>query len=177
LVNTLADDESNSVTAYGRMEFFWAWLIAATGASILGDVVHALLNTSAGSSTIAAAAALVPPVVLLGSTHGVHALVLSRIVGAAYWVALSITVALVLCAFVLSFEALRELAIVSAGMRTSIAWLRPLAIDLSITGSMVALLALTSAQRSEQVDEEPEHVAEVVALPVHSLRMRLCVCR
>ncbi|WNM74162.1 membrane protein [Mycobacterium Phage Nergal] len=143
----------------GATRFFWAWLIGATCASILGNVVHALLNTSAASPSIAAAAALVPPVVLLGATHGVHALVRSRIVGAAYWCALAVTVALAVCAFVLSFEALRELAVVWAGMRPTIAWLWPLAIDLSITGSTIALLALTGQARDAQrTDEHAEHV-------------------
>lgn len=137
------------------VRFFWGWLIAATVASIAGNVAHAALNPGAANPAVAAAAAVVPPVVLLGATHGVHALVRSRIVGGAYRAALCITVALALCAFVLSFEALRELAIVWAGIRPAIAWLWPLSIDLSITGSTVALLALTGAQRAEQLDEQP----------------------
>lgn len=146
--------------------FFWAWLIGATAASSLGNVVHALLNTSAGSPVIAAAVAIVPPVVLLGATHGVHTLVRSRIVGAAYWVALAITVALGLCAFVLSFEALRDLATVAGGMRPGVAWLWPLTLDLSITGSTIALLALTGAQRAEQTPHRQAHTTPNSA-PLH----------
>lgn len=130
--------------------FFWVSLITTTAASILGNVTHALLNSQAGSPAIAAVAALVPPIVLLGAMHGVHALVCSRIVGAAYWCALLIAVALALCAFVLSFASLRDLATQWAGMRPAVAWLWPLAIDLSITGSSIALLALSSAHRDAQ---------------------------
>ncbi|OHU71373.1 hypothetical protein BKG86_17110 [Mycobacteroides chelonae] len=135
--------------------FFWWWLISGTTASILGNVTHALLSASdsGASPVIAASMSLAPPVVLLLATHGVHALVRSRIVGTSYWAALAITVALACCAFVLSFEALRDLAATYAGMRSAVAWLWPLAIDLSITGSTVALLALSSAHRVEQLDQ------------------------
>ncbi|MFA4083661.1 DUF2637 domain-containing protein [Mycobacteroides salmoniphilum] len=145
------------------IRFFWGWLIAATAASILGNVTHALLSASesGASPSIAAAVALVPPIVLLGATHGVHALVRSRIVGASYWAALAITVALACCAFVLSFEALRDLATAYAGMRPAVAWLWPLAIDLSITGSTIALLALSGAQRVDLLDEITEEPTEV----------------
>ncbi|AOZ64419.1 LamD-like protein [Mycobacterium phage Marcoliusprime] len=164
--NHTATSESSPQEAATR--FFWAWLIAATVASILGNVTHAVLG-AASSPVIAAAAAIVPPVVLLGATHGVHALVRSRIVGAAYRTALAIVIALAVCAFVLSYEALRELAIVYAGMRPSIAWLWPLAIDLSITGSTVALLALTGQARGAQayeVEHLDAHPLSPVA-PVH----------
>ncbi|AHY26906.1 LamD-like protein [Mycobacterium phage BoostSeason] len=164
--NHTATSKSSPQEAATR--FFWAWLIAATVASILGNVTHAVLG-AASSPLIAAAAAIVPPVVLLGATHGVHALVRSRIVGAAYRTALAIVIALAVCAFVLSFEALRELAVVYAGMRPSIAWLWPLAIDLSITGSTVALLALTGQAREAQtyeVEHLDAHPLSPVA-PVH----------
>lgn len=136
--------------------FFWAWLICGTAASILGNVTHALLSVAGrpdGHAVIAASMALAPPVVLLLATHGVHALVRSRIVGRSYWAALAITVALAMCAFVLSFEALRDLAQTYAGMRSAVAWLWPLSIDLSITAATIALLALSSAVRVEQLDE------------------------
>ncbi|MDM2104802.1 DUF2637 domain-containing protein [Mycobacteroides abscessus] len=155
--------------------FFWWWLISGTAASILGNVTHALLSASdsGASPVIAASMSLAPPVVLLLATHGVHALVRSRIVGRSYWAALAITVALACCAFVLSFEALRDLAATYAGMRSAVAWLWPLAIDLSITGSTVALLALSSAHRVEQLDEvaapeaEEHHDHVHVPAPIH----------
>ncbi|MGH3956535.1 MAG: DUF2637 domain-containing protein, partial [Mycobacterium sp.] len=148
--------------------FFWWWLISGTAASILGNVTHALLSASdsGASPVIAASMSLAPPVVLLLATHGVHALVRSRIVGRSYWAALAITVALACCAFVLSFEALRDLAATYAGMRSAVAWLWPLAIDLSITGSTVALLALSSAHRVEQLDEPAPSLDEPYTGPL-----------
>ncbi|QFG09464.1 membrane protein [Mycobacterium phage Yuna] len=149
--------------------FFWGWLAAGTGASVLGNVAHAMLDTGAGSTVVAAALAVVPPVVLLGATHGVHALVQSRIVGAAYRAALAITVAVALAAFVLSFAALRELAVVWGGISPLIAWLVPVVIDLSITGSTIALLALSGAQRDEVLDGDAQPVQQPVQpqAPVH----------
>jgi hypothetical protein len=159
---------TNTATIASARQFFWAWLIAATLASVAGNVAHALLNPAAASPGIAAAAALVPPIVLLCSTHGVHTLVQSRIVGGAYRAALCITVALALCAFVLSFDALRSLAITSAGMSPSIAWLWPLAIDLSITASTVALLALSNAHRADQLTATPVEPSTSVHVSVHN---------
>ncbi|QJD50382.1 membrane protein [Mycobacterium phage MarkPhew] len=147
--------------------YFRAWLAAGTGASVLGNVTHALLDASAGSPVIAAAVAVVPPVVLLGATHGVHALVQSRIVGGAYRAALSITVAVACAAFVLSFAALRELAIVWAGIAPAFAWLVPVVVDLSITGSTIALLALSGAERAQVLDATLDEV-HAAAQPVHT---------
>ncbi|QAX95619.1 membrane protein [Mycobacterium phage Nibb] len=147
--------------------YFRAWLAAGTGASVLGNVVHALLNTGAGAPVIAAAVAVVPPLVLLGATHGVHALVQSRIVGGAYRVALAITVLVACAAFVLSFAALRELAIEWAGIAPAIAWLVPVVVDLSITGSTVALLALSGAERAQVLDATLDEV-HTDAQPVHT---------
>jgi hypothetical protein len=126
--------------------FFWCTLILATGASVCGNVAHAVL-AQPEHAPIAATAAVVPPVVLLGATHGVALLVRSRAGGAVYWCALTLTVALAGCAFVLSFDALRALALTWAGFPASTAWLWPLAIDLSIAQSTLALLALSGAPR------------------------------
>lgn len=155
----------------GAARFFWAWLITATLASVLGNVTHAIVAAPAASTAIAATAAVVPPTVQLAATHGVHALVQSRIVGATYRAALCITIALAASAFVLSFQALRDLAITSAGVDPAIAWLWPITIDLSITGSTIALLALTGAQRAEQHHDAPASAAtppaQLTHAPVH----------
>jgi hypothetical protein len=126
------------------VRFFWVVLILATGASVAGNVTHAVLEAAAGTVLIAAAAALVPPTVLLGATHSVALLVRTRAgSGFTYWCALSMTLALALCAFVLSFDALRALAI-TAGIDRRLAWLWPLVIDVSIAQATMALLALTA---------------------------------
>src|ERR1700756_1073088 len=89
--------------------FFWGWLFAATSMSVAGNVTHAVMNAPRGTVALAAAAAVVPPAVLLGSTHSVALLIKMRRLGVTYWCALLMTVALAGCAFVLSFDALRDL--------------------------------------------------------------------
>jgi len=62
-----------------------------------------------------------------------------------YWCALAMTFALAGCAFVLSFDALRDLA-GALGMPPGRAWLWPVAIDVSIANSTLALLSLASSR-------------------------------
>ncbi|WP_428338839.1 DUF2637 domain-containing protein [Mycobacterium sp.] len=114
-----------------------------------GNVAHAVLTAPTGRVPLAAAAAVVPPAVLLGSTHSVALLVRARRVGVPYWCALLMTLALAGCAFVLSFDALRDLA-VAVGIPPDRAWLWPVAIDASIANSTVALLSMSPARTSRR---------------------------
>lgn len=123
--------------------FFWTVLFLATGVSIAGNAIHATLNTTSVPAALAAAVATVPPLVLLASTEGVSMLVRAhRSSSAAYWCALAMTALLALCAFVLSFDALQDLA-TRAGIRAELAWLWPIAVDASIAQCTVALLSLS----------------------------------
>jgi Protein of unknown function (DUF2637) len=122
--------------------FFWMWLIVATSMSVTANVAHAVLHAPANTVALAAGAALVPPVVLLAATHSVALLVRSRAGGIAYWSALLMTLGLATCAFVLSFDALRSLAI-TLGLPVSIAWLWPCAIDVAIAQATLCLLSLS----------------------------------
>src|SRR6478609_10823238 len=110
-----ASHSDAGVSSKRAVRFFWTWLTIATSASITANVTHAILNAPNGSTALAAAAAVVPPAVLLGSTHSVAVLVRARRRGATYWAALGMTMALAGCAFILSFDALTDLAI-SLGM-------------------------------------------------------------
>jgi hypothetical protein len=141
---------SETAKPVGATRFFWVWLIAATGVSVAGNVAHAVLTAPTGRVPLAAAAAVVPPAVLLGSTHSVALLVRARKVGVAYWCALAMTFALAGCAFVLSFGALRDLA-VAVGMPPERAWLWPVAIDASIANSTVALLSMSPPRTLREV--------------------------
>jgi hypothetical protein len=127
--------------------FFWLWLVTASSMSVAGNVTHAIMTAPRAMVALAAAAAVVPPAVLLGSTHSVALLIKTRRAGASYWCALMMTIALASCAFVLSFDALRELA-VSLGFPQHRAWLWPVAIDVSIAQSTLALLTLAPHRRS-----------------------------
>jgi hypothetical protein len=143
-----AADESAVLGERQAARFFWTVLILATGASVAGNVAHAVLNAPASTVLVGAAAALVPPTVLLGATHSVALLVKTRASnGFTYWCALLMTLALALCAFVLSFDALQSLAL-TAGIDRKFAWLWPLVIDVSIAQATMALLSLTRRRRT-----------------------------
>jgi hypothetical protein len=107
------------------------WLTIATAMVVIGNVAHAVLPAESGTVALAAGAALVPPLVLLAATHSIAVLVRTRAGGLTYWCALLMTLALASCAFVLSFDALRSLA-VTLGLSASVAWLWPCAIDVAI---------------------------------------------
>jgi hypothetical protein len=145
----IAEARTSEATAGGAVRFFWVWLIVATGVSVAGNVAHAVLTAPMGTVRLAAAAAVVPPAVLLGSTHSVALLVRAHRVGLHYWCALAMTFALAGCAFVLSFDALRDLA-VALGMPPDRAWLWPVAIDVSIANSTLALLSLAPPRAAQQ---------------------------
>jgi hypothetical protein len=141
---------SHSVTeatdVRGAVRFFWGWLLVATSASVAANVTHAVLTAPHQTAALAAAAAVVPPAVLLGATHSVALLVKARRSGPSYWSALGMTLMLAACAFVLSFDALTDLA-KSLGMTADRAWLWPCAIDVSIAQSTLALLSLAGPAR------------------------------
>src|ERR1700752_5141755 len=138
----IANVAGGDATTRTAVRFFWIWLILATRVSGAGNAAHAVLTAPSGTVRLAAAAAVVPPPGLLGSTHSVALLVRTRRVGFNYWCALAMTIALAGCAFVLSFDALRDLA-VALGMLPDRAWLWPVAIDVSIANSTLSLLSLS----------------------------------
>ena len=147
----IADATAFDAPTRGAVRFFWVWLIVATGVSVAGNVAHAVLTAPVGTVRLAAAAAVVPPAVLLGSTHSVALLVRAHRVGLHYWCSLAMTFALAGCAFVLSFDALRDLA-VALGMPPDRAWLWPVAIDVSIANSTLALLSLAPPRAAPPAD-------------------------
>jgi Protein of unknown function (DUF2637) len=126
----------------GAAWFFWLWLIAATAMSVTGNVAHAVLHAESKTVALAAGAALVLPPMLLAATHSIAVLIRTRAGGLTYWCALLMTLALASCAFVLSFDALRSLA-VTLGLPTSIARLWPWAIDVAIAQATLCLLSLS----------------------------------
>jgi hypothetical protein len=155
-MRTSAPHRVTGVDASAR--FFWVWLVTASSTSVAGNVTHAIMTAPRAMVALAAAAAVVPPAVLLGSTHSVALLIKTRRAGASYWCALMMTIGLAGCAFVLSFDALRELA-VSLGFPAHRAWLWPVAIDVSIAQSTLALLTLAPQRHAEACDVGARSVA------------------
>ncbi|MGH3556044.1 MAG: DUF2637 domain-containing protein [Mycobacterium sp.] len=125
------------------VRFFWTVLAMASAASIAGNAMHAALNSTAVPPAVAAVVATAPPLVLCASTEGVSLLIRLRRHGfAAYWCALAMTTLLAACAFVLSFDALRDLAI-RCGVRETLGWLWPVVVDVTIAQATMSLLALS----------------------------------
>ena len=129
--------------------------------SVAGNVAHAVLHAATGTVALAAGAALVPPLVLLAATHSIAVLVRTRAGGLTYWCALLMTLALASCAFVLSFDALRSLA-VFLGLPEAIAWLWPCAIDVAIAQATLCLLSLS---RRADIETAKGVAVESVAPP------------
>ncbi|BCP14037.1 DUF2637 domain-containing protein [Mycobacterium paraintracellulare] len=131
------------------VRFFWVVLIASSGASVIGNAMHAIVHAHSVPPVLAAAVATAPPLVLLGSTEGLSLLVkVRRRPTLTYWAALAMTLLLAAAAFRLSFDALRDLAVL-CGIRPNLAWLWPLVVDVTITQATVSLLAL-SRQEPQQ---------------------------
>ncbi|MEX3644489.1 hypothetical protein [Mycolicibacterium porcinum] len=148
------------------IRFFWGWLIGSAAVSTLGTVTHAVLG-DAPSPAIASAVAFFTVAIQLCATYGVHALVHAHITGAAYRAALCIAIALAALSFVLNFVQLRDLVITWAAIAPVIAWIVPLIIDLGMTGSIIAILALTSAARTEQLQTHNAQPGAQAAAAVH----------
>jgi hypothetical protein len=123
------------------IRFFWTWLILTTLVSLAGNVAHAWLTAAPGTRWLAACVAAVPPTVLILSVHGLAVLAKTTASGAVYRGAVAATGALAAGAFILSFVALRDLAVI-AGVRPGLAPVLPLVIDLAIGVATLALVAI-----------------------------------
>ncbi len=123
------------------VRFFWTWLAIATLVSLAGNVAHAWITAPPNTRPLAASVASVAPVALLLSIHGLAVLAKATASGAVYRTSVAATAALALGAFLLSFVALRDLAML-AGIRPSLAPALPLVIDLAIAVATLALVAV-----------------------------------
>lgn len=123
------------------VQFFWAWLILASWISLAGNVVHAWLTAPPGPHWIAMCVAAVPPIVLLLAVHGLAVLAKVIAAGGVYRASVAATGTVAVGAFILSFVALRELAVI-AGIRPALAPVLPLVIDLAIGVATLALVTI-----------------------------------
>nr|VTP02290.1 hypothetical protein BIN_B_04444 [Mycobacterium riyadhense] len=173
LQSSFSVEESAAAEAPTRrraVRFFWVVLIAASGASIAGNAVHAAVNATEVPAWLAAAVATAPPLVLLASTEGLSLLIkVRRRPSIAYWAALIMTIVLAAAAFRLSFDALCDLA-TRCGIRQSLAWLWPVAVDVTMTQATVSLLALTRIPATPRPAPRQEHVHDTALAGDHVSR-------
>ncbi|AMT69260.1 MULTISPECIES: DUF2637 domain-containing protein [Mycobacteroides] len=139
------------------VRFFWVWLAGATVVSLSGNVAHAALTASESTRWLAAAVAAVPPTVLLASVHGIAVLAKTSASGRVYRAAVVATTGLALGAFMLSFVALRDLAVI-AHIPRPLAFVLPLVIDLAIAVATLALVAVGDkpTRRASQRAAQPQ---------------------
>ncbi|CAM3985767.1 hypothetical protein TSOC111612_23935 [Tsukamurella ocularis] len=129
------------LTAPERLRRYWKRvLIAATLASLSGNVVHALPDT-ARSIAVQIVLAAIAPVALLTLVHGLGLMTLAGMRGKVHTAVTVAVAVMVATAFVVSLDALRDLAR-TAGWSESMSWLLPVMLDLTVvvaTGVMVVL--------------------------------------
>jgi len=141
-------------------QFFWGWLLFAMAVSIGGNVIHAWMSAPVDRRFLAAIAAAVPPAVLLGSTHSCALLIRTRRRGyrpvdaIVLGVGMLLTVGVAVCAFTMSFFSLRDLMLM-LGVLGSVAWLWPVAVDLSLICSTLGLLSLTEPEAGATENSAP----------------------
>ncbi|MDT5353834.1 MAG: hypothetical protein QOJ56_2366 [Mycobacterium sp.] len=139
--------------------FYWGWLIFATTVSVLGNITHAVLVAPGAVKLLAAVASVVPPAFLVGSTHAAALSLRARRFALTYVLGLSMTIGVAACAFLLSFDALRGLAVI-LGWPSGRAWLFPIAIDVSISQATFGLLSLAPARANSAAEQSTAALAE-----------------
>lgn len=125
--------------------FLRGWLLFAASVSIAANIGHALFMAPEGLTVWAAIASIFPPVFVVGSTHVAVILAKKRRFGIQFFFVLLQTVALAACAFRLSYHSISDLAIM-LGTPAGLAGLWPIALDISMVNSTLALFMVTRPQ-------------------------------
>lgn len=145
--------------------FLWVVLAGATLISVAGNAIHAWYGAVNLPPAIAAAVATVPPVALLCLCEAMSLISRTRTANTTtHRSALVVTAFLAMGAFVLSFDALRDLAL-RAGVRESLAWLWPITVDATIGQATLALLALSRAPAALETPAPAQEPQTVPAVP------------
>ncbi|QZH69463.1 DUF2637 domain-containing protein [Mycolicibacterium farcinogenes] len=148
--------------------FFWAVILLSSATSIAGNGAHTWVATDVTiPRELATAVAVAPPVFLILCIEGIAALI--RTVYQAtwlFWANVVMTAILAIFACVLSFEALRDLAI-GAGIPREMAFMWPVIVDVATaiaTSSVVYLSRFREGRlpevNVEQSIEEPDELSD-----------------
>ncbi|GAC78771.1 Protein of unknown function [Gordonia malaquae] len=160
------------VNTYHR-GFGWTLILSFTIISMMLNGVHAVLTMRADGDGWAAFAialmAVMAPLSMLLTTHLLVGLIqdwshrrtwLVRLRG----VVAAVSAAIALVSFVLSFAALRDMAVLYGEMSTSLAWLVPLIIDAVILAATLAVVVAEAEMRLDR--EEMARAAELAEASV-----------
>ncbi|MFC6130233.1 DUF2637 domain-containing protein [Mycolicibacterium llatzerense] len=128
-----------------------AVLVASVTISISGNVYHALLTAPDGLRIPAAIMSALPPLAVFGVTEGLMRSAGAGVRTGAYWAGVAGGVGIALIAFVLSFWALRSLAVMM-GEPPGVAAGIPLLADLLVAVSSVMLLSFRPMNSAAAVD-------------------------
>lgn len=162
MTTNLTQTEITQRNHHRAVRYFWAWLSIATSVSLAGNAAYAWFTAAPDTRWLAACVAAVPPTVLLLAVHGLAVLANATASGAVYRAAIAATAALAMCAFVLSFVALRDLAVL-AGIAPDLAPVLPLVIDLAIGVATLALVAI--GDKPERRGRYATRIAGSIAAP------------
>lgn len=130
--------------------FLRGWLLFAASVSIAANIGHALFMAPEGLTVWAAIASVFPPVFVVGSTHVAVILAKKRRFGVQFFLVLLQTILLAACAFRLSYHSISDLAIM-LGTPAGLAGLWPIALDISMVNSTLALFMVTRPQPENEI--------------------------
>ncbi len=152
--------------------YFWSELIVASLFSLAANLAHAVkgmdLNTGWAWVAMGAAMGIAPPIFLAQTTHSLTQLRRISHGSVDFYIALTTTLLVDIVAFALSFFATRQLATELGAVRSDLAWLWPLLVDIAVVHATYNLLVVArleaqlrreQAQSAAAASEAAHHVA------------------
>ncbi|KWX19566.1 hypothetical protein AFM11_35085 [Mycolicibacterium wolinskyi] len=124
--------------------FFWAVILLSSATSIAGNGAHTWVAADVTiPRELATAVAIAPPVFLILCIEGIATLIRTLYKATwLFWVNVAMTTVLATFAFILSFEALRDLAI-GAGIPRELAFMWPVIVDVATAIATCAVVYLS----------------------------------
>ncbi|MBN7385457.1 hypothetical protein [Mycobacteroides abscessus] len=154
-----AEAQATTATLKSDRLFLWAWLTIATMLSVCGNVGHAWLTVPSGTAqALAIGWACAPPTLLMLAVHGLPTL--SRMLGSDHSDRLLSLVVWGVTAGAFGWSAFGIHDFTSAlGVPTSLSWVAPAVIDLSVFGATRGLVLTSPIAARMKVGAQPQRTA------------------
>jgi hypothetical protein len=154
-----AEAQATTATLKSDRLFLWAWLTIATMLSVCGNVGHAWLTVPSGTAqALAIGWACAPPTLLMLAVHGLPTL--SRMLGSDHSDRLLSLVVWGVTAGAFGWSAFGIRDFTSAlGVPTSLSWVAPAVIDLSVFGATRGLVLTSPIAARMKVGAQPQRTA------------------